>query len=322
MTPHWEILYFFITFALGLVALTIVSLTYAKIKAQFLQYYLCFHTVFTILILAELVGMYVEANLSEGGWTFGMSVEYAKEFIIVPLLMFTCAVCMHSLCEVSHDMLRNLVVGSVALAQSCALHLFTFVGDNFETGRFLSDMFVAALFLYTVLTGIQHYKGIRDSIKKKLAERFIVLVGFALPLHIIDTFLENVASAITFYPLIYWGFCAIFSYYFITYYLGPLEFPGSQKLSEPKPEHFQASQLSAEDMLAQYNLSAREQDILPLILKGLSNTEIGEALCISVSTVKTHVTNIYTKFDVKSRYELIALFQKLHFSQEPQDNEE
>ena len=171
------------------------------------------------------------------------------------------------------------------------------------------------------LSVIQYYKNIQDPMKRKLAERFILLVGFALPLHVIDTVLENYTSAIAFYPLIYWGCCVIFSYYFMTGYLRPLKFPDSQKPSEPKPEYFQTSRQFAEDMLVQYNLSAREQDILPLILKGLSNTDIGETLCISVSTVKTHITNIYTKFDVKSRYELITLFHKLHFLQEPQENE-
>ena len=45
-------------------------------------------------------------------------------------------------------------------------------------------------------------------------------------------------------------------------------------------------------------LTAREQEVLKLILSGKSNREIAETLFISESTVKTHVRNIYSKYDV------------------------
>jgi DNA-binding CsgD family transcriptional regulator len=45
------------------------------------------------------------------------------------------------------------------------------------------------------------------------------------------------------------------------------------------------------------------------MLQGHSNQKIGEALFISVNTVKTHIRNIYAKFDINSRYELVALMK-------------
>ena len=53
-------------------------------------------------------------------------------------------------------------------------------------------------------------------------------------------------------------------------------------------------------------LTDREQEVLQLILYGKSNREIAETLFISESTVKTHTRNIFSKYDVGSRAELIS----------------
>ena len=58
-----------------------------------------------------------------------------------------------------------------------------------------------------------------------------------------------------------------------------------------------------------YNLTERENDILQLICKGLSNEEIAKKLFISKNTVKTHIRNIYEKLNVKNRREI---FKKLY----------
>ena len=48
-------------------------------------------------------------------------------------------------------------------------------------------------------------------------------------------------------------------------------------------------------------LSARELEVLKLIVEGMSNKEIASALSITVSTVKNHVNSILSKLNVKDR---------------------
>ena len=59
---------------------------------------------------------------------------------------------------------------------------------------------------------------------------------------------------------------------------------------------------------AKSQLTNQEQKILELLLDEKSNKEIADALFVSLSTVKTHVNNIYKKLNVQSREEVKTLF--------------
>jgi len=49
----------------------------------------------------------------------------------------------------------------------------------------------------------------------------------------------------------------------------------------------------------------REMQVLRLVAKGMSNKEISQTLCISVSTVGSHLANIFKKMGVESRTEAV-----------------
>ncbi|MCW5864602.1 MAG: AAA family ATPase [Anaerolineae bacterium] len=59
------------------------------------------------------------------------------------------------------------------------------------------------------------------------------------------------------------------------------------------------------------SITAREQEVLRLLSEGLSNREIADRLCVSVGTIKTHLTNIYGKLGVNSRMQAVAEAQAL-----------
>jgi len=55
-----------------------------------------------------------------------------------------------------------------------------------------------------------------------------------------------------------------------------------------------------------WDISEREQELIPLLAQGNTNREISELLFISYNTVKTHVQNIYRKMGVSNRLQLLA----------------
>jgi len=58
----------------------------------------------------------------------------------------------------------------------------------------------------------------------------------------------------------------------------------------------------------EFGLSGREEEVLYLLLKGLSVKEISRRLFISQGTAKNHVLSIYNKTDCHSRIELARKF--------------
>jgi DNA-binding NarL/FixJ family response regulator len=54
-------------------------------------------------------------------------------------------------------------------------------------------------------------------------------------------------------------------------------------------------------------LTARELEVLRLLARGMSNSEIGEHLFLSPATVKTHVARVLSKLDLRDRIQAVVL---------------
>ena len=60
------------------------------------------------------------------------------------------------------------------------------------------------------------------------------------------------------------------------------------------------------------DLTNREKEVLGLLLRAYDNRSIAEKLFISEGTAKNHIHNIYEKFGVSNRYQLMRFLQENH----------
>jgi DNA-binding CsgD family transcriptional regulator len=69
-----------------------------------------------------------------------------------------------------------------------------------------------------------------------------------------------------------------------------------------------------ENKLAKLGITQREQEVLQLLVTGKTYKEIAAELFISLPTVKTHVSNIYSKAKVRNRLELSNLINNISWT--------
>lgn len=71
---------------------------------------------------------------------------------------------------------------------------------------------------------------------------------------------------------------------------------------------YQAQSLTSEEMvefaISNLQLTQREKELARLLVRGQTNQDIADQLCISIHTVKTHVSRILNKLGLHSRNEL------------------
>lgn len=169
---------------------------------------------------------------------------------------------------------------------------------QWETQGFLGNVITYSLsiatIVYSLIVALYYYPRLTDSIRRKFTKLFCILALAGLPTSIYDGFIARSVSDVRFFPLFYCIVSVIVTYTLLkTYPLHP--HPATTRTIPPLDEGF----------LERHAISSREQDLIPLVVQGYNNQQIGEHLFISANTVKTHLRNIYAKLGVKNRYELI-----------------
>ena len=68
----------------------------------------------------------------------------------------------------------------------------------------------------------------------------------------------------------------------------------------------QSFQATPSTVVEDYQLTVRENEILYSLVDGLSYKKIADKYCVSISTIRTHICNIYHKLHVNSKAEAVA----------------
>jgi DNA-binding NarL/FixJ family response regulator len=79
--------------------------------------------------------------------------------------------------------------------------------------------------------------------------------------------------------------------------------PMTSSIARKVIQSFQAAPSTA---VEDYQLTVRENEILYSLVDGLSYKKIADKHCVSISTIRTHICNIYHKLHVNSKAEAVA----------------
>ncbi len=81
--------------------------------------------------------------------------------------------------------------------------------------------------------------------------------------------------------------------------------------SSPSPELAKEPEPNPQK-LEELGISPREYEVLQLISQGMSNQEIADTLFVSLNTVKTHTTRLFSKLDVRRRTQAVQKSKELN----------
>jgi DNA-binding CsgD family transcriptional regulator len=308
MMRHLHLLYFFITLAIGSVSLSIAAFIYAKTKYKLARNYLFFYSIFTGLVVSEALRLYLQMNIPQ------IQVNTLL-FFLAPLgfvMMFVASWFMHETFAVPHARVRNMIVGGITLFIILQHILLGFLelSASRQDSHIPLDWWIYVVYIFSA-SGVVYIFGLalmydtksEKPFRKKLMKKSSILYVLALSAVFVDIFLRE-SFPLRLFPLFYCVTSISFTHQFLTYY-SVHRVPNSDYIFPDET----SDQGTEESLFDKYDISPREQEIIRLILQGHTYQKVGETLYISTNTVKTHISNIYAKCGIKSRYELMVLFK-------------
>jgi len=221
----------------------------------------------------------------------------ASFYIMSLLLAVTIPVNIHTERIVKNAGKKNRLIILLAIVLAL-LFVFSFFVHFVKTAKIIVLMFLNVSILYSMVVISRSRPSIlvlhREKIEKITALIFIII----LPLYALAAILNHFY---VFVDVSILDGSIILSLVSITLALSKL-LDDFKRISL-----FSLQNTCNTDKLTYYNITNRESEVLDLLIKGVTYKEIGDKLFISIPTVKTHVSNIYQKMNIKNKVELVNL---------------
>lgn len=196
--------------------------------------------------------------------------------------------------------LKNRIIFAIAILVSVFL-IADFYYKFFNYSETVLSAFVGISVIYSMLVIMTSKPSLlvlhREKIEKRTAKIFIVLLPLLSILFISNHFLNfldtNLLDGAIIIPLIVFGL-------------------GLSKLLDDikRLSLFRSDNRLDGSYLSRFGITDREMEVVNLLVKGKTYKEISEVLFISIPTVKSHVTNIYGKMEIRNKVELINLINR------------
>ncbi len=301
---HLMVFLFFLSFMTALFSLFVSILFYIRTKKQLLKYFIFFFLIIAVKILLYNFLLYIKVNIIFE--TTSQLILYNLSEDISFLIIFLFPILIHGILSVPFKAIGNILFGIFALLaffiRFIPYFLRVFLSNQiiyFPVFPLQNILFIAILFYSLGVTLFFYRKIIDNEIKKIIAMiiSFLIFVFLDISVFSLKIYLSSLYSSQFLWNIIFY---TLWNIIFIIYAIRFFNFEPSTLLDIHPDESF----------LKKYKFTAREQEILSIMIQGKTNKFIAENFFISLKTVKNHVYNIYQKTGVKNRIELAFLIKQ------------
>lgn len=282
------LLYYLVSFSVGMYSIGCIHTITKSNKNEIIKYYLIYYSSFTaflgVFMIQAFISAFYQAPLSI------MNLLSSLQFLSLFFSLLIFAVLMNNAFEVKYSGPINKVFTIFAVLWWLLCSLKEFLHPiNPYIGHIIDDeWYLIILYLYILFTYLLYNR--KKKGKKWYVDIRIIffIVILSTPGLILDGLITEKGMLFYFTP----AFMIIMSFM-------SLLFLNKYNLNVQETQYEISS-----DFRDRYAITERENEVINLLLKGFSYNKIADTLCISISTVRTHVMNIYKKTGVNSRYEL------------------
>lgn len=185
-------------------------------------------------------------------------------------------------------------------------------------GQTLSVIAEAVLFVATIECSVFYIaKSLR--MKDGKQQRLLFILSILMPLYFIWYLIYDLDVVLRFIGpsgwFIYPFDAVILLYLLVNVTIIYFGYPTLWKKDDTIGTHFDRLTVDVAKPLVlqaapKFQLTPREVEVLILMIAGSNNTEIAEALTISMYTLKRHINNIFKKTNAKNRHEIVYILKK------------
>lgn len=194
--------------------------------------------------------------------------------------------------KISKKLYKRYII-SITISCGLLILISSLINDIYYS--YLVGLFYYSLFFVMLIRGFRlNNKNNYTSWFKRTKKLYIIIFAI-IPFLILDEiFWQRIYPNLFYSPMMFYLFWNIVSSIFLILYIY------DYKIVKNKRKYSDIAHL----------LTKREHEIVDELQKGLTYKEISEDLNVSLSTIKAHIYNIYQKYDVRNKIELLELLSR------------
>lgn len=301
---HLQIAYDFTVIVIGFAALAIAGFWALKTRETYLRNFCVVYTLYTLVLVVSVLRKYLALNVE----SFSERSDYTISGVTYILNFAVLVAAIHFFLEVYQVRSRKVITTAfLVMMVACASLILSPFGATLDVDRHaiqlgigyqITSTWYFVSFTLVLALGYGFLRRIWKTDRKSFVVGLLIfatvgyletLSGFTFTPHSPAVLLSR-QSDFLFSSIPYALYGIFLVHYFLNYSVATA--PITDRLSE--------------SFMARYGITDREHEIIQRVIQGKSNAEIASQLFISLSTVKTHLHNIYKKIGVDSRYDLLA----------------